>query len=153
MPEETFHVASCTRLSGRVGIDCPLKARPFFGPLKTWVWLSHNCVNFKFNYTAELPRRFRSRQVDVELDGQGCKTLERNRAGMPPVRGYRRGVAAGGNSPARFHPTQARRGSTLQGDYTNGAVRRYLPPPLPGGSLLANKGGGGWIHSRRRSRG
>lgn len=94
---------------------------------KTWVWLSHNCVNFKFNYTAELPRRFRSRQVDVELDGQGCKTLERNRAGMPPVRGYRRGVAAGGNSPARFHPTQARRGSTLQGDYTNGAVRRISP--------------------------
>jgi hypothetical protein len=105
VPEETFYVASCTRLSGRVGIDCPLKARPFCRPLKTCVWLSHNCVNFKFNYTAELPRRFRSRQVDVELDGQGCKTLERNRAGMPPVRGYGRGVAAGGNSPARFHPT------------------------------------------------
>ena len=147
MLEETFHVASCTRLSGRVGIDCLLKARPFFGPLKTWVWLSHNCVNFKFNYTAELPRRFRSRQVDVELDGQGCKTLERNRAGMPPVRGYRRGVAAGSNSPARFHPTRA------AGEYAKGAVRRYLPPPLLGGILLTNKGGGGWIHSRRRSRG
>ena len=97
-------------------------ARHLFGALKTWVWLSYNCVNFKFNYTAELLRRFRSRQVDVELYGQGCKTLERNRAGMPPVRGYRRGVAAGGNSPARFHPTQARRGSTLQGDYTAGRL-------------------------------
>ena len=63
---------------------------------------------------------------------------------MRPVRGYRRGVAAGVDSPARFRPTQA-----CRGEYTMGAVRWYLPPPLPGGSLLANKGGGGWIRSRR----
>jgi hypothetical protein len=83
------------------GIDCPNKSPPLLCATQDLgVGLAYNCVNFKFNYTAELLRRFRSRQVDVELDGQGCKTLGRNRAGMPPVRGYRRGVAAGGNCPA-----------------------------------------------------
>ena len=106
----------------RVVLDClaglvsvvPSKPGSFLGT-QNWLWLFYNCVNFKFNYTAELLRRFRSRQVDVELYGQGCKTLRRNRAGTRPVRGCRREVAAGDDFPALFCLTQACGGSTLRG--------------------------------------
>jgi hypothetical protein len=76
---------------------------------------SSTTLSFKLNYTAELLQRFRSRQVDVELYGQGCKTLRRNRAGTRPVRGCRREVAAGDHFPAVFRLTQACGGSTLRG--------------------------------------
>ena len=78
-------------------------------------FLSSTTLSFKSNYTAELLQRFRSRQVDVELYGQGCKTLRRNRAGTRPVRGCRREVAAGDDFPAVFRLTQACGGSTLRG--------------------------------------
>jgi hypothetical protein len=76
---------------------------------------SSTTLSLKSNYTAELVQRFRSRQVDVELYGQGCKTLRWNRAGTRPVRGCRREVAAGDHFPAVFRLTQACGGSTLRG--------------------------------------
>ena len=98
---------------------------------------SSTTLSFKSNYTAELLQRFRSRQVDVELYGQGCKTRERNRAGTSRVRGCRREVAAEDGSPARFRLTQACEGSTLRG---------------PSGSIPPSTTGRQFVGEQRRGR-
>jgi hypothetical protein len=55
---------------------------------------------------------------------------------MRPVRGYRRGVVAG---EAYLALVPLNPGA--QGEYTEGAVRRYLPPPPPGGSCWGTEEG------------
>jgi hypothetical protein len=85
-------------------------------------FLSPITLSFKLNYTAELLQRFRSRQVDVELYGQGCKTLRRNRPGRVPS------GAVGGRQPPGTISRPVPLNPGVRGEYTKGAVRWY--PPL-----------------------